>query len=96
MKGKLLSRREIKELSQLIPEWEVSGDKLVRKLKFKNFVEAFDFMSQVAIVAEAMAHHPEWSNVYSDLTIMLTTHDLGGISTLDLKLAEAINDLKEN
>jgi 4a-hydroxytetrahydrobiopterin dehydratase len=56
-------------------------------------VEAFGFMAQVALIAEAMGHHPEWSNVWNRVTIELTTHDTGGLSDLDLQLAQRINAL---
>ena len=61
--------------------------------KFANFIEAFAFMTKVAIIAEGMNHHPEWSNVYAQVKIQLTTHDLGGVSNLDLELAKQINSL---
>jgi 4a-hydroxytetrahydrobiopterin dehydratase len=73
--------------------WELKNDKLHRELKFKNFIQAFGFMTQVAIVVEQMNHHPEWSNVYSRVTIDLTTHEAGGISQRDFELAQKINRL---
>ena len=73
--------------------WELKADKLHRELKFKNFVEAFGFMTQVALLAEKADHHPEWSNVYSGVTIDLTTHECDGISKRDFKLAKKINAL---
>jgi 4a-hydroxytetrahydrobiopterin dehydratase len=71
--------------------WELKADKLHRALKFKNFVQAFGFMTQVALLAEKADHHPEWSNVYSRVTIDLTTHEAGGISQRDFDLAKEIN-----
>jgi len=73
--------------------WELKDDKLHRQLKFKNFVQAFGFMSQVAILAEKADHHPEWSNVYSRVAIDLTTHEAGGISRRDFDLAKEINEI---
>jgi 4a-hydroxytetrahydrobiopterin dehydratase len=73
--------------------WELKNDKLHRELKLKNFVQAFGFMSQVAILAEKANHHPEWSNVYSRVTIDLTTHEAGGISQRDFDLAGKINEI---
>jgi 4a-hydroxytetrahydrobiopterin dehydratase len=73
--------------------WELKSDKLHRELKFKNFVQAFGFMSQVAILAEKANHHPEWSNVYSRVIIDLTTHEAGGISQRDFDLAGQINNI---
>jgi 4a-hydroxytetrahydrobiopterin dehydratase len=73
--------------------WELKADKLHRELKFRNFVEAFGFMTQVALLAEKADHHPEWSNVYSGVIIDLTTHECDGISKRDFKLAQKINAL---
>ena len=91
---KLLSPDEITNSTKNLPLWEVNGDKsLTRNFHFNNFIQAFAFMTKVAIVAETMSHHPEWRNVYADVEISLSTHDLGGISNLDLKLAKAIDEL---
>jgi 4a-hydroxytetrahydrobiopterin dehydratase len=73
--------------------WELKNDKLHRELKFKNFVQAFGFMTQVAILAQEMDHHPEWSNVYSRVTIDLATHEAGGISARDFELAQKIDKI---
>jgi 4a-hydroxytetrahydrobiopterin dehydratase len=73
--------------------WSLDSEKLYRKFVFANFVEAFGFMSQVALLAERMDHHPEWSNVYNRVDIHLTTHDAGGISERDFDLAQRINRL---
>lgn len=73
--------------------WRLDGDKLLRELRFADFVTAFGFMAAVALVAERMGHHPEWSNVYNTVRIHLTTHDAGGISHKDLELARAIDAL---
>ena len=78
---------------QQLPAWELQREKLHRQFKFDNFVEAFGFMSKVALLAESMDHHPEWSNVYNRVDIQLTTHDAGGISTRDFALAEQIDRL---
>ena len=73
---------------------EVEGrDAITKSFKFKNFVEAWGFMSRAAIVAEKMDHHPEWSNVYNRVEITLTTHDAGGLSALDLELANKMDVL---
>jgi 4a-hydroxytetrahydrobiopterin dehydratase len=79
-----------------LPGWELKAGKLHRELKFKNFVQAFGFMTQAAIVVEQMNHHPEWSNVYNRVTIDLTTHEAGGISQRDIELAQKINKLLAN
>jgi len=75
-----LSPSEIeKKLKQQFPKWSVSkDDKLHREIKFSNFVEAFGFMTQVALFAEQMDHHPEWFNVYNRVIIDMTTHSVGG------------------
>lgn len=66
---------------------------LTRNFKFKDFSEAFGFMTRVALLAEAANHHPEWSNVYNKVAIRLTTHDAGGVTAKDVALAEAIDAL---
>ena len=71
---------------------EVSGrDAITKKFTFKNFNEAFGFMSRVALVAEKMDHHPEWSNVYKTVEVTLSTHDAGGLTDRDVKLAQAMD-----
>jgi 4a-hydroxytetrahydrobiopterin dehydratase len=78
-----------------LPEWQpVSGrDAIRRAFKFKNFSEAWGFMNRVALLAETQDHHPEWSNVYNRVEILLSTHDCDGLSERDLKLAGAIDKL---
>ena len=73
--------------------WRIEGDCLKRSFSFKNFSEAFGFITQVALEAEKRNHHPNWSNVYNRVTIELTTHDLGGLSNLDVELAARIDAL---
>lgn len=88
----MLSPQELEtQLSQL-NGWTVENGKLHRQFKFKSFAEAFGFMSSVALVAEAMGHHPEWFNVYNRVTIDLTTHDSGGITSKDVELAQKANE----
>jgi 4a-hydroxytetrahydrobiopterin dehydratase len=70
-----------------LPGWSLEAGKLHKAFTFKDFVEAWSFMSAVALAAEAMGHHPEWSNVWNRVTVDLTTHDAGGITTLDFDLA---------
>ena len=91
MKEKLLAAQELISLKEELPNWEVQQTRLRRQWHFKNFVEAFGFMVKVALLAETMNHHPEWSNVYSTVTIELTTHDLDGLTYRDVQLAKAIN-----
>ncbi|PIB36323.1 4a-hydroxytetrahydrobiopterin dehydratase [Reichenbachiella sp. 5M10] len=74
--------------------WYEKDNQLVKIFTFKNFTEAFGFMTKVAIVAEKMDHHPNWSNVYNKVTIQLCTHDAGNVITdKDKALAEAIDQL---
>ena len=72
--------------------WQMKDCKLHKSFKFKNFVAAFGFMSQVAILAEKADHHPEWFNVYNRVDIDLTTHEVGGISQRDFDLAQQIEN----
>lgn len=74
-------------------QWRIQDGKLHREFKFANFIAAFGFMTQVAMLAERANHHPEWSNVYSTVVIDLTTHDAGGLSEKDFALAEEISKL---
>jgi len=75
------------------PPWLLQDKKLCKTFVFKDFIQAFGFMSQVAILAEKQNHHPEWSNVYKTVVIHLTTHEVGGISQRDFDLAQAIKAL---
>lgn len=90
---KRLSDEEIKKEIDKNPDWIVENGKLNRKLEFDNFVQAFGFMTEVAIEAEKMNHHPEWFNVYNRIKIELVTHDVNGISNYDFKLASIIDKL---
>jgi 4a-hydroxytetrahydrobiopterin dehydratase len=85
----LLTDSDLESALGELPQWQRSQDKpaLTRVFRFKNFNEAFGFMSRVALYAEKLNHHPEWSNVYNRVNVVLTTHDAGGISELDLKMA---------
>jgi 4a-hydroxytetrahydrobiopterin dehydratase len=76
-------------------EWDYdeTRDALVRQFVFADFVEAFGFMTRVAILAEKADHHPEWSNIYNRVDVLLTTHDAGGLSVRDVALATAIEAL---
>jgi 4a-hydroxytetrahydrobiopterin dehydratase len=80
---------------QELPGWsEVRGREAIsRTFAFKDFNEAFGFMSRVALVAEKRDHHPEWRNVYKTVEVTLSTHDAGGVTELDIKLAEAMDKL---
>jgi 4a-hydroxytetrahydrobiopterin dehydratase len=78
---------------QELDGWSVENGKLHRQFQFSSFVEAFGFMSSSALVAESMGHHPEWFNVYNRVTVDLTTHDAGGITSKDVDLARRMNKL---
>lgn len=88
---KALEEAEIETKLANLEGWALVDGKLHRTFRFANFVEAFGFMASTALVAEKMDHHPEWSNVYATVVVDLTTHDAGGITTLDFELAEAMN-----
>jgi 4a-hydroxytetrahydrobiopterin dehydratase len=89
----LLDDAARESLRSACPAWTIADDGLEREWRFPSFVEAFGFMTQVALLAERANHHPEWSNVYNRVTIRLTTHDLGGLSSCDADLAQAIDSL---
>jgi 4a-hydroxytetrahydrobiopterin dehydratase len=82
-----LSESELESALHKLEGWSVASGKLHREYKFSDFIAAFGFMSSCALAAEAMAHHPEWCNVYNRVTVDLTTHDAGGITAKDLELA---------
>jgi 4a-hydroxytetrahydrobiopterin dehydratase len=73
--------------------WELRAGKIRRTFKFRDFVDAFAFMTRVAFLAERLGHHPDWSNGYSSVTIDLWTHDAGGITEVDLEFAAAVSKL---
>lgn len=93
MSHQKLTSDELDEALELLPGWQHKDEKLQIELTFSNFVEAFGFMSKVALVAEEIGHHPEWSNVYNKLTIKLWTHENNGITEHDIQLANAIQTL---
>ena len=73
--------------------WRLSDNKLVKTFEFKNFVQAFGWMTQVAMHAEKLIHHPEWYNVWNKVEVALVTHDVGGISDLDFKMIKRMENL---
>ena len=87
----ILSDEQIEQFLIELAEWRIKDEKLFRVLRFKDFNKAIEFMNQVAITAEAMDHHPEWSNVYNKVEIYLVTHSEGGITQLDIDLAREID-----
>jgi len=88
-----LSEQEIAAEATKLPGWSVAAGKLLRTFTFKDFSEAWGFMSRVALAAEKMDHHPDWSNVWNRVTIELSTHDAGGLTKNDFALAAKINAL---
>jgi 4a-hydroxytetrahydrobiopterin dehydratase len=94
---KAFTKAEVKEwLSAKLKGWSFDGTSISRNFKFKTFVNAFSFMTAVALLAEKMDHHPEWSNVYNSVTINLNTHSANGITQMDFDLAESIDKLFES
>lgn len=75
-------------------KWTQDGDKITKTFKFKSFIRAFGWMSQIAIWAEKLNHHPEWFNVYNKVEVTLTTHDAGGLSELDFKMADKMEKFR--
>ena len=88
-----LTETEIAMALSDLPDWKVVGGKLHREYKFADFVAAFGFMTGAALVAQAMDHHPEWFNVWNTVRVDLATHDAGGITALDVKLAQSMEKL---
>lgn len=84
---------EIQSAMARIPGWRVAGGKLHREYKFPDFAHAFGFMATAAPAIEKMDHHPEWANVYNRVTVDLNTHDAGGITERDFKLAELLEGI---
>ena len=89
----LLTEAQLRQALDSLEGWSLDDGKLRRQFQFADFVDAFGFMSRVALCAERANHHPEWFNVYSRVDIRLTTHALGGISQRDIALAREINAL---
>jgi 4a-hydroxytetrahydrobiopterin dehydratase len=92
MKYEKLDRTAIDENLAELSGWALAADGLSisKTFKFRNFVEAFGFMTEAALAAEKFNHHPEWFNVYSRVEVKLTTHDAGGLTDHDVKLAKAM------
>ena len=92
---KILTDTERANLASILPDWaRAEGrDAICRIFKFRDFNEAWGFMNRVALLAEKQDHHPEWSNVWNTVRIELSTHDAGGLSVNDIRLAQAIDAL---
>jgi 4a-hydroxytetrahydrobiopterin dehydratase len=92
-----LSPSERNSIAQKLPDWSLSEntDAISKRYSFKTFPEAFAFMTHIALHAEAMDHHPDWSNCYNKVDIKLTTHDAGGLTQKDMTLAQICDDAAE-
>ncbi len=88
-----LSQEQIKNELKNMPGWAVVDGKLHKEFQFDDFNQAFGFMTRAAMHIEKINHHPEWFNVYNKLIVDLTTHDAGGITENDIKLAKILNSL---
>ena len=88
-----LSQTQLKTALAKLPSWTLKRNKLHREYQFADFVTAFGFMTSVALIAQSMDHHPEWFNVWNVVRVDLATHDAGGITSLDVKLAQAMEEL---
>ena len=90
----ILSDDQIQESLNDLPGWIKSDNALCKDFQFESFNEAFGFMARASMEIEKMNHHPEWLNVYNKITVKLTTHDAGGITKNDVKLAQILNSLQ--
>jgi 4a-hydroxytetrahydrobiopterin dehydratase len=90
-----LNESELVAAMSTLSGWTVEDGKLHRDYQFADFVAAFSFMSGSALLAQGMDHHPEWFNVWNKVRVDLATHDAGGITALDVKLAQAMEELAE-
>jgi 4a-hydroxytetrahydrobiopterin dehydratase len=88
-----LDETDVRLRLEQLPRWRLENGRLVRELEFPDFIRAFGFMSSVALIAQDLDHHPDWTNVYNRLRIELHTHDAGGITPRDFDLAERIEAL---
>ena len=91
-----LARGVVETALKELPGWGLDQDKLYREFVFRDFNEAFGFMSRAALAAEAANHHPEWFNVYNRVRVHLTSHDAGGITQRDLDLAERMSEVADS
>jgi len=87
------TEKEIKKSLTQLRGWQFNGNSIVKTFSFNNFKETFAAMTQIAFEAEAQNHHPDWKNVYNQLEIQLNTHDAGGVTEKDIKLAKTIDAL---
>ncbi len=90
---KKLTHQEITKKLNELDGWSLKTDRLTKSFVFSSFVDAFAFMTKIALIAEKMDHHPEWFNVYNKVDIALSTHDVSGISISDFELAAKIENI---
>lgn len=88
-----LTSEAIQERMGTVPGWSLEAGTLTRQFEFPDFVRAFGFMASVAAIAQALDHHPDWTNVYNKVTIHLSTHDAGGLTARDFEMAARISEL---
>jgi 4a-hydroxytetrahydrobiopterin dehydratase len=87
MSHSLLDPEQLASALEGLPQWSSTDGKLHRSFRFPDFVSAFDWMTHIAVEAERLGHHPNWSNVYNQVEVTLWTHDKGGVTELDVALA---------
>jgi len=92
----ILTNSELNEVLKELDGWKIVDNQLSKEFKFKGFIQAFGFMTEEAITAETMDHHPEWSNVYNRVIVNLSTHSEGGITILDKELAMKIDGINNS
>lgn len=92
----ILDKYEINRRLEDLEGWEYKDDAIHTSFQFENFKEAFSVMVRIAFEAEALQHHPNWSNVYNEVQISLSTHDAGGVTEKDFKLARAIENIVDS
>ena len=92
----ILNNSELNEVLKELDGWKIVDNQLSKEFKFNGFIQAFGFMTEVAITAENMDHHPEWSNVYNRVIVNLSTHSEGGITILDKELAMKIDSINNS
>ena len=89
----LIEKNQLNNFLKKNPSWMIDNKAIKKEFTFDNFVDAFGFISKVALLSEQMDHHPNWQNTYNKVKIELTTHDKGGITINDINLAESIDKL---
>lgn len=87
-----LSEEEVRDRLEALQGWRFEDGKLFRSFRFADFADAFAFMAKMAVFSERKNHHPDWSNVYNSVSVSLTTHDVGGVTELDLEWAQVASE----